>query len=59
MGDKVYFVAYVLETKSYKVFSGSKYWNKSKTGTLRYKTEYEADRSCASLNKYKLKDWNL
>jgi len=56
--DKIYFPAYFLETKKYKVFSGSKYWNKSKTGSSRYETELEAQNHCDELNKVNLKDWN-
>lgn len=56
--DEVYFPAYVLHDKRYKVFSASKYSNKSRTGTSRHKTREEAQKECDELNKFKLNDWN-
>lgn len=51
MKDSVYFPAYILEKKEYQVRSGSKYWNKNKTGTSRYETREEAQSCCDRLNK--------
>ena len=50
MNDKIYFPVYMLNTKSYEVASGSKYWNKNKTGTDRYETKEEAQSTCDRLN---------
>jgi len=58
MNDRIYFPVYVLETKTYKVAFGSKYWNKNKTGTTRFKTELEALEYVNNLNKVDIKNWN-
>lgn len=58
MSDKIYFPAYMLDIKKYKVCSGSKYWNTNKTGTNRFKTEKEAQDYCDEINKVNITGWN-
>jgi hypothetical protein len=45
MDNRIWFIAAVLKDKkiTHKVFCGNKYWNKSKTGTLRFETKEEAE----------------
>ena len=51
LNEEVYFVAKNISTNKYEVKKASKHSNKTKTGSLRFKTEVEAQAEADKLNK--------